>query len=150
MFGWKKDDLVGRNLSVLMPSPISEQHDSFLKRYMETGKAAILGSTRVMGGLHKQGHTISVRLGVSRVESASGVSFIGVLRPITEEEECRVTIYAYGIIQSCTKSLPGMFGYKNVEALVGKNVQILMDTSINHDLILKTRRERGRNADVDF
>ena len=44
IFGYTGAEVLGKNVSMLMPSPHREQHDGFLSRYLETGEARIIGS----------------------------------------------------------------------------------------------------------
>ncbi len=46
MFGYKKTDVEGKNVAMLMPQPFSGRHNSYLRNYMNTGKAKILDTKR--------------------------------------------------------------------------------------------------------
>lgn len=57
MFGYKKGEIEGKNVSLLMPQPFSNKHNSFLRNYTTTGKAKILNTNREVGcccGCQKQ------------------------------------------------------------------------------------------------
>ncbi len=88
VFGWRPDELIGRNVAVLMPEPHRSQHDGYLERYARTGETAILGRTREFEVLHKDGHTLPVELSVARVDLPDGSEplFIGAFRNITERK----------------------------------------------------------------
>src|SRR3990167_9650545 len=47
MFGYSEGDILGENVSMLMPSPDREEHDGHIRRYLETGKKRVLGIGRV-------------------------------------------------------------------------------------------------------
>ena len=53
IFGYAADDLIGRNVKMLMPSPYQEEHDDYLKDYITTGQAKVIGIGRQVTGLHK-------------------------------------------------------------------------------------------------
>jgi PAS domain S-box-containing protein len=53
MFGYERGDLDGKNVSILMPRPFSDRHDSYLSNYLTTGNAKILNSDRSVVGLRK-------------------------------------------------------------------------------------------------
>ena len=53
MFGYLKEELIGLNISILMPAPFKDEHDGYLKKYLQTGKAAIIGVGRRVTGLKR-------------------------------------------------------------------------------------------------
>ena len=56
-FGYQPGEVLGKNISMLMPSPYREQHDGYLHRYLGTGEKRIIGIDRVVVGLRKDGST---------------------------------------------------------------------------------------------
>jgi PAS domain S-box-containing protein len=68
VFGYRPDELVGRNISILMPEPYRSEHDGYLDRYRATGKTRILGRTREFDVIHKDGEAIACELSVARVD----------------------------------------------------------------------------------
>jgi PAS domain S-box-containing protein len=84
MFGYKGGEMVGQNVSKLMPSPYREQHDQYLRRYLETGKARIIGIGREVAGRRKDGSTFPADLSVSQVHHVK--LFTGIIRDITRNK----------------------------------------------------------------
>ena len=68
VFGYRPEELVGRNISILMPEPYRSEHDRYLENYRATGIENILGSTREFRVVHKSGQAIPVELSVARVD----------------------------------------------------------------------------------
>lgn len=89
IFGHSTKDVLGQNVSMLMPSPHREAHNTYISDYMATGEARIVGKQRRVIGLRKNGDTFPMILGVSEVMSADEHSFIGLIRDVTEEEKLR-------------------------------------------------------------
>lgn len=58
-------EVVGRNVKMLMPNPERDRHDGYLKRYLETGKQRVFGMGRDVTAVHKDGSILAVRLSVS-------------------------------------------------------------------------------------
>jgi two-component system sensor kinase FixL len=86
-FGFQPDEVVGRNISMLMPSPYREQHDGYLHRYLATGEKRIIGIDRVVVGLRKDGTTFPMKLAVGETQSGDRRYFTGFIRDLTEREE---------------------------------------------------------------
>ncbi|WP_428643424.1 PAS domain S-box protein [Roseibium sp.] len=86
MFQYSADEIVGGNVSRLMPQETGERHDSFLRNYLETGEAHVIGQARRMTGRRKDGSHFPFTVGISKVELAGGIQFIGSLTDLTEQE----------------------------------------------------------------
>lgn len=88
MFGYTREELIGQNVKVLMPSPYRDEHDGYLAHYRDTGERKIIGIGRDVQGRHRSGQQFPARLTVSEVKRADGsVShFLGALEETTRRE----------------------------------------------------------------
>jgi PAS domain S-box-containing protein len=86
IFGYSKKELVGHNVSVLMPEPYASQHDDYLKNYLQTGESIIIDNGREVEARHANGDHFPIDLGVSRLELDDGLHFVGVIRDISERK----------------------------------------------------------------
>jgi len=87
IFGYRADEMIGQNVTVLMPSPFREEHDRFLERYLATSMPHIIGTIREVQGRRKDGTLFSLELSVAESrESAPARHFVGILRDITERK----------------------------------------------------------------
>jgi two-component system sensor kinase FixL len=86
-FGWKADEVLGRNVSLLMPEPYRTAHDSYLHRYMGTGERRIIGIGRVVVGERKDGTTFPMELAVGEMISGDRRYFTGFVRDLTERQD---------------------------------------------------------------
>lgn len=86
LFGYTADEIVGRNVSVLMPDPYSSEHDQYLKSYLHTGTQKIIGQRRELTGLRKNGSTFPIELHVSKVELQDRCIFTGMITDITDRK----------------------------------------------------------------
>lgn len=82
MFGYAPDEVVGRSVGLLMPSPHREDHDAYLVRYRSTGTGTTLGLGRELFGLRKDGSTFPIEIVVGEFDNG-GRHFTGFLRDIT-------------------------------------------------------------------
>ena len=84
LFGWRAHEVVGSNVNVLMPSPYREQHDGYMRRYLNTGERRIIGIGRIVVGQRKDGSTFPMELAVGEMHLAGGRYFTGFVRDLTE------------------------------------------------------------------
>lgn len=87
MFGYSPDEVIGKNVKVLMPAPYQNEHDSYLKNYRETGEKKVIGIGAEFVGLRKNGTTFPLELSISEVIIGNDKHFIGITRDITERKE---------------------------------------------------------------
>lgn len=83
MFGFSLDEVVGRNVKMLMPSPYFDEHDRYLQNYTETRDRKIIGIGREVIGRRKNGTTFPMELSVGETMIGGNPLFVGVLRDIT-------------------------------------------------------------------
>ncbi len=86
LFQWHPDEIIGKNVSMLMPQPYRDAHDGYIERYMRTGEARIIGKGRVVVGSRKDGTTFPMELAVGEVRSSPNF-FTGFVRDLTERQE---------------------------------------------------------------
>lgn len=86
IFGYTPAEVIGRNVSMLMPSPYREQHDQYIHRYLSSGKPHIIGIGREVFGLRRDGTTFPMDLSVSEVRRPDRHYFVGIIRDISERK----------------------------------------------------------------
>jgi two-component system sensor kinase FixL len=89
LFGYASDEVVGRNVNMLMPTPYKEAHDGYVERYLRTGQRRIIGIGRVVVGLRKSGETFPMELQVGEFRARGGRFFTGFVRDLTEQQEAK-------------------------------------------------------------
>jgi PAS domain S-box-containing protein len=84
LFGYAEDEMIGRNVSMLMPSPYREEHDIYLARYLATGVKKIIGIGRDVTALRRDGTTFPAHLSVGEVTVNGERKFTGILHDMTQ------------------------------------------------------------------
>ena len=87
LFGWSAAEVIGRNVSMLMPQPYHDAHDGYLARYLDTGERRIIGIGRVVVGERRDGSTFPMELSVGEMKSADRRYFTGFVRDLTDRQE---------------------------------------------------------------
>ena len=87
LFGYVSNEVLGTNISRMMPSPYRENHDSYLARYLATGERRIIGIGRVVVGERKDGSTFPMELAVGEMRSSNQRFFAGFIRDPTERQQ---------------------------------------------------------------
>jgi two-component system, LuxR family, sensor kinase FixL len=93
MFGYSEDEVLGENVSMLMPSPDRERHDGYLERYMRTGERRIIGIGRVLTARHRDGTTFPIELSVGEARINSDRVFTGFIRDLTERQQAELRVH---------------------------------------------------------
>lgn len=84
LFGYVSAEVIGSNVSQLMPEPDRSQHDGYLQRYLETGVARVIGIGREVTGQRKDGSLIALGLTVTEMQLGTRRLFTGILHDLTE------------------------------------------------------------------
>lgn len=89
LFGYQPGELLGFNCSILMPSPHLESHDAYLQSYLASGIKRIIGYSREVVGVGKDGKEFPLELAVGEFRSTGKVFFTGILHDITERKKAK-------------------------------------------------------------
>ena len=146
LFGYAPAELVGRNVSMLMPSPHRERHDQYLAHYLRTGEAKVIGKGRELEALRRDGTTFPIELTLSEVRTGGRRLFTGFVRDVTQRKQAEealresqariqaildtavdgiITIDEQGIVEIANPAIERLFGYAPAD-LIGRNISMLM------------------------
>lgn len=92
LFGYSLEEMTGENVSMLMPAPRKQEHDGYIRNYLHTGEAKIIGIGREVIGKRKDGTTFPLRLSISEVDYGTQRAFTGILHDLTKEKEYEAEI----------------------------------------------------------
>ncbi|MDB5145483.1 MAG: sensor histidine kinase [Mucilaginibacter sp.] len=140
LFGYQAEEIIGQNVSILMPPPDKEQHDEYLQRYQRTGQAHIIGIGREVKGLRKDGKIFPFRLGLSEVQFSGRKIYTGFIHDLSKEKEAEGRLKDYALhleelVEERTQSLND-----NVQALRQAKEEISTSLEKEKELgLLKSR-----------
>jgi PAS domain S-box-containing protein len=163
-FGYELEQIMGKNIKMLMPDDVATLHDGYLARYRQTGEKHIIDAVRRLKGKRKNGDLFPIELSVREIEVDGAKRFVGYVRNVAEEmktEDMRhlfriisnlatvpiIALDQMGIIQFVNQAATDTFGYSQDE-LIGHNVKMLQpaDVANVHDAFLeKYRRTRVKS-----
>jgi len=84
MFGYHRHELIGRNVSMLMPQPYSREHDGYMNNYKRTGIAKVIGLGRELQAIRKDGQIFPMRLAVSEMAISGRRCFTGIVTDLSD------------------------------------------------------------------
>lgn len=165
LFGFSRAEVLGRNVSMLMPEPDRSGHDGYLAAYRRTGHKKIIGIGRDVTGRRKDGTTFPFRLSVGEYRNGEKSFFVGIVHDISDrvasEAQLRrseahlrsiidaapdavIVIDERGIIESFSPSAERLFGYCSAE-ITNTNVSRLMPSPYRemHDSYLERYLRTG-------
>lgn len=93
MFGYRAEEVIGRNVSLLMPSPYREEHDQYIARYLATGEKHIIGIGREIVAQRRDGTVFPVELSVAEARVDGDRIFVGVIRDITQRKQAEAELH---------------------------------------------------------
>jgi PAS domain S-box-containing protein len=166
LFGYPEEEVLGRNVNMLMPSPDHERHDAYLQRYLSTGEAKIIGIGRQVTGRRRDGRVFPVHLSVGEMRIDGQRKFTGMMHDLTKRADLEealgasearwraiidsavdgiVMIDAHGRIEAFNHAAERLFGY-TIDEVLGRNVDMLMPSPYHeeHDTYLARYLATGR------
>ena len=100
IFGYRSDEVIGHNVSMLMPEPYHSQHDSYLANYLHTSQARIIGIGREVPGRRKDGSTFPMELAIAEMQLGEQRHFNGIVRDISERKHAEQRLQETTALQS--------------------------------------------------
>lgn len=103
MFGYSVAEVLGKNVSILMPEPHRSHHDGYLGHYQQTGEARIIGQPRELEAQHKNGDVFPITLAITKISHAGETVFIGMIRDMSQHRKDENEIRRLAFYDDLTK-----------------------------------------------
>jgi two-component system sensor kinase FixL len=86
MFGYAAEEVIGKNVSMLMPMPHRAEHDSYLSNYKERGTSGIVGTVREFQAVRKNGEIFPIEIAITELAAMDSRTYTAVIRDITDRK----------------------------------------------------------------
>ncbi len=90
LFGYQAKEVIGKNISLLIPEPHRKEHDNYIQQYLRTGKSNLIGMWRELTALRKDGSSFLIELAANPINLGTERFFVGTMRDISERKEAEV------------------------------------------------------------
>ena len=163
LWGYSREEVLGRNVKMLVPQALQADHDNFVNANRSTGVNKIVGTSREIEVPRRDGSTVWCNLGLSKVEVGNKIIYTAFLKNITEERKARevinqtleqtidavVTIDENNNVTFFNAAAEKLWGYSRDE-VIGNNVKMLVPADIQavHDNYVNANRTSGINKIV--
>eukprot|EP00201_Polytomella_parva_P019627 CAMPEP_0175046066 /NCGR_PEP_ID=MMETSP0052_2-20121109/4815_1 /TAXON_ID=51329 ORGANISM="Polytomella parva, Strain SAG 63-3" /NCGR_SAMPLE_ID=MMETSP0052_2 /ASSEMBLY_ACC=CAM_ASM_000194 /LENGTH=674 /DNA_ID=CAMNT_0016309753 /DNA_START=773 /DNA_END=2794 /DNA_ORIENTATION=- len=133
VLGYKKGELMGKNLAIIMPNPWSNKHSSYLRNYLSRGGDKVTLNARQVVALNRDGHGLPIRIALAKASGMGEDSiFLGLLEPIRVRPNISlIWVQRTGTICCVDMAFSAMFGYHADELVNTRFAQILTPNDAN-------------------
>jgi PAS domain S-box-containing protein len=156
LFGYAVEEVLGRNVNMLMPAPDRGEHDRYASTTPETGMARIIGAGREVMGRRKDGSTFPMELAVGELPQGGNQAFVGIIRDLTERREAekqRDQLRQAQKMEAVGQLTGGLaHDFNNLLAIIIGNLDLLreirQDDLVTEELVRDALESALRGADL--
>lgn len=128
IFQYRAGQVQGANVSILMPEPYRSAHDGYLRNYMATGDAKIIGIGREVTGMRKDGTTFPMELSVGDMPDGGTRNFVGIVRDITQRRTIENQLLQASKMEAIGQLTGGVaHDFNNLLAILTMDLEMLAD-----------------------
>ena len=162
MFGYRADEIIGKNVNLLMPEPFASEHDEYIARYERTGEKRIIGIGREIEAKRRNGEIFPIELAVSEAKIDGKRLYTGIIRDITHKKEVEKEIKKYQehleeLVNNKTRELTEanlkLEELANVDGLTGISNRRIFDEVLDREVNRAIRKKSVISlimCDIDY
>jgi two-component system, chemotaxis family, CheB/CheR fusion protein len=145
LFKYEREQLIGQNVKMLMPSPFQEEHDGYLARHRETGVKRIIGIGRELKGMKSDGTIFPMYLSVGQAQAGGEEIFVGIIYDLSEKKRSEEMLLHHQKLDAIGQLSGGIaHDFNNILSVIGGNLEMIA----NVDLPPAARRAVARAQDA--
>jgi PAS domain S-box-containing protein len=167
LWGYTSEEVLEKNIKMLQPKEIADNHDGYLAAYKATGIKNVVDNLKTIPAKRKDGEIVYVQSNVRELQSNGETLFIGYLRDLTQDRRFEtlrhfaevitslsivplISIDQQGLILKMSRAAQEEWAFSE-EELLGENIRCLMPPSISsvHDMFLKRYLRTGKKTVID-
>ena len=153
LFGYTSDEVIGRNVKMLMPPVYADRHDEYLANYRRTREPKIIGVGREVFGQHKEGHVFPIYLSVGEAKQENESIFVGIISDLSERRDTEERLRRAQRMEAIGQLTGGIaHDFNNLLAIVSGNLELLMElptaSAEVRDLAIEAMRASDRGAEL--
>ena len=159
LFGFRANEVIGRNVKMLMPPPYHGEHDGYIANYHRSHQRKIIGIGREVVGRRKDGTTFPMYLSVGEAKFGGDTNFVGIIQDLTARKQAEATrAHLAAIVESTSdgvigkdlnghitswnKGAEGLYGYTAAE-VVGQPITMLAPPELKHEIYTLIEQVKG-------
>ena len=147
LFGYSAEEVQGRNVKMLMPSPDRERHDGYIGHYVSTGERRIIGYGRVVTGQRKDGTVFPMELSVGETRVNGKRIFTGFVRDLTSRHKIEEELRQAQKMEAIGQLTGGLaHDFNNLLTVISGNLEMI-EGRISDERLLAMLREAQSAAE---
>lgn len=128
IFGYTADEVLGKNITMLMPEPYSNRHNQYIDNYIETSDPKIIGTGRELEGLRKDGTVFPMRIAVGELHLGEEKAFAGIVADISGQKNLEAQLHRAQRMEAVGQLTGGIaHDFNNLMGVMLGNAEILLD-----------------------
>src|SRR4051812_30861354 len=129
LFGYRPDEVIGRNVKMLMPPVYSENHDQYLDNYKQSRVPKIIGIGREVFAQRKDGTVFPIYLSVGDAKQEDEPIFVGIINDLTDRRATEERLRRSQRMEAIGQLTGGIaHDFNNLLAIVLGNLELLLET----------------------